>query len=162
MAITKEKKKEILAELKSVIKNSKSVVFLNFKGLKVEEANALRRELKQSKVNYLVTKKTLLEKTLEGSSFGGEKPALVGELSLAYGEDPIEPARKIFSFKKKLEDKLSILGGIMEGNFIDKEAMTNIAQIPSRETLYGQFVNLINSPIQGLVFTLSAIAKPNK
>ena len=162
MAITKEKKKEILTKLKEIIKNSKSVVFLNFRGLKVEEANSVRRGLKQSNVNYLVAKKTLLDKALEGSSIEGEKPTMVGELALAYGEDPIEPARKIFSFRKKLEDKISILGGIMERKFIAKEAMTDIAQIPSRETLYAQLVNLLNSPIQGLVVTLSALAESKK
>jgi large subunit ribosomal protein L10 len=159
MAITKEKKKDILAKLKDIVKDSKSIVFLNFKGLKVEEANTLRRELEQSQVDYLVAKKTLFKKALEGSSIEGEKPDMAGELSLAYGKDPIEPARKIFSFQKKLQDKLLILGGIMEGKFIGQEEMTNIAQIPPLETLYGQFVNLINSPIQGLVLALDKIAE---
>jgi ribosomal protein L10 len=37
--------------------------------------------------------------------------------------------------------------------------MMAIALIPSQQTLYAQFVNVINSPIQGLVVALSKIAE---
>jgi ribosomal protein L10 len=63
------------------------------------------------------------------------------------------------SFQKKFENKVSILGGVFEGKFMDKESMLSIAAIPSQKTLYAQFVNLINSPIQGLVIGLNAIAE---
>ena len=53
---------------------------------------------------------------------------------------------------------MSIIGGIFEGKFLGGPAMMEIAMIPSRETLYAQFVNLINSPIQRFAVVLDAIA----
>jgi len=159
MAITKEKKKKVLDSLKGIFENSKSVVFVNFKGLNVEQASLLRRDLKQSEVGYKVAKKTLVKKTLSEVQFSGDLPPLEGELSLAFGDDLIEPARKIFSFSKKIDGKISIIGGIFDGVFMDREKMTDIAQIPGRETLYAQFVNIINSPIQGLAVALSKISE---
>ncbi len=51
------------------------------------------------------------------------------------------------------------MGGVFDGVYKNKEEMTVVAQIPGRETLYAQFVNLINSPIQGLVIGLNAVAE---
>ena len=78
---------------------------------------------------------------------------------MAYSAYLIAPAREVFAFQKKYKDNLSIVGGIFDGKYMSKEEMMAIALIPSRETLYAQFVNVINSPIQGLVMALDAIAK---
>ena len=93
------------------------------------------------------------------SKIEGDIPALDGELAVAYGNDPIAPASAIAGFAKKYKDKISILGGMFEGRYMDKPEMITIASIPPLEVLYGQFVNIINSPIQGFVVALDQIAQ---
>jgi large subunit ribosomal protein L10 len=159
MAISKEKKVEILSRLKDIIKDSGSVVFVNFRGLSVSESTALRKDLRESKVNYLVAKKTLLKKAFEANPQQGDIPPLEGELALTYGKDSLGPAGKVYPWIKKLEGKLQILGGLFEGRFLNKQEMESIAQIPERPVLYAQFVNIINSPIRGLVVSLDQISK---
>lgn len=159
MPITKEKKVVILEKLKDLVEKANTTVFVNFHGLTVGEMMSLRRDLKSSQVNFLVSKKTLVQKVLKDSKTKGEMPSMLGEISLAWGTDLLEPARKIFTNEKKYKDKISILGGIFQGSYMNKAEMTAIAQIPPRETLIAQFVNVINSPIQGLVVGLSKIAE---
>jgi large subunit ribosomal protein L10 len=90
-------------------------------------------------------------------------PELEGEIAVAYqaekAGDILAPAREVYSFVKKFKDSLSIVGGVFEGKYIGKEDMVSIATIPGRQVLIGQFVNLINSPIQGLVISLDKIAE---
>ena len=159
MPITKEQKKDALGKIKSAVKDSSSVVFVNFHGLGVLESSEMRRALRGKEVGYLVVKKTLIRKALEGEKIENEIPSLDGEVAMVYGKDAIAPAREVYTFQKKFDGKLAILGGIFEGAFKDKESMMSIATIPSLQVLYGQFVNLINSPIQGLVLALNAIAE---
>jgi large subunit ribosomal protein L10 len=159
MALTKNKKQEIFKKVEDAVESSKSIVFINFHGLAVSDSTAVRRELKSKGVNYLVAKKTITKKVLEKKKIPGDLPALDGELGIIYGEDQIAPAREIYDFQKKFEGKLSILGGIFEGRFQSREEMTTIATIPPLQTLRGMFVNLINSPIQGLVIALNGIAE---
>jgi len=159
MAIKKTKKKEILEKVTDVAKKAKSVVFVNFKGLTVGDATAVRKQLREAGVKYTVAKKTLTKKAFAGEKFKGDMPELAGELALAYGEDLVAPAREIYSFEKKLEGKVSIMGGVFEGKFMNKAEMTTIASIPSRETLYAQFLNIIHSPIQRFAIALGEIAK---
>ncbi|MBN2093946.1 MAG: 50S ribosomal protein L10 [Candidatus Zambryskibacteria bacterium] len=158
MAITKEKKKEIVSNLEKIIADSGSVVFVNFHGLLVSDASSLRRSLIEDKVGFLVTKKTLLKKVLNDSKIEGEIPDLEGELALSFGRDSIAPARDVYKFQKEL-GKVSILGGIFEGKYKSKKEMTEIASIPSLEILRGMFVNVINSPIQRFAISLNEITK---
>jgi large subunit ribosomal protein L10 len=158
MAITKEKKKEIIADLEKTV-GAKSVVFVNFHGLPVADASVLRRALKSEKVGYKVAKKTLIKRVLGSQTIKGEQPSFEGELAIAWSDDLIAPARGIYEFQKKLEGKVSILGGIFEGKYMSKEEMTEIASIPSLQVLRGMFVNIINSPIQRMVIALDQVAQ---
>ena len=157
MAITKDKKKEILKKLENVT-NKESVVFVNFHGLPVSETTEMRSELRDKDVNYFVAKKTLVKKAFADSKVEGELPELEGELAIAYSEDPTSAAREIHSFQKKFGDQVSILGGVFENKYLDKSGMEEIALIPSLDVLRGMFVNVINSPIQGLAVAFQAIA----
>jgi large subunit ribosomal protein L10 len=176
--LQKSKKEEMIKDLEKAIKDSLSLVFVNFHGLKVSDETKLRSSLREQGVNYKVSRKTLLKRALEGKA-QGEIPELVGEVAIAYlpakalateGSKPASPAggdatttpREIYNFQKTHKGKgilLNILGGIFEGNFIGADKMMELAMIPSREVLYAQFVNLINSPIQRFAVVLDAIAK---
>jgi len=157
MAITKAKKQDILAKLETVRDSSESIVFVHYKGLSVANTTAMRKELREKGVGYFVAKKTLMKRAF-GTSFTGEMPNLDGEIAVAFSTDAIAPAQSIKEFSGKFKDSLAIVGGVFQGVFKSKEEMVEIASIPPLQTLRGMFVNVINSPIQGLVISLDAIA----
>jgi large subunit ribosomal protein L10 len=159
MAITKEKKRNIIVNLKKAITDSKSVVFVNFSKLLVKEASEIRRTLQKESIGYTVAKKSLFKKALEDAKVKGDVPTIEGELALAFGEDLIAPARGVYDFQKKLDGKVSIIGGIFDGEYKSQKEMMSIATIPSLQTLRGMFVNIINSPMQRLAISLNEIAK---
>ena len=159
MAISKDKKKEIIEKLSRVFANAESLAFVNFHGLSVDETNAIRRALSEAGVSYTVARKTLIKVALKDAPFKGETPELPGELAIVSSEnDATAAAREIYTFVKKHDGSLAILGGVFEGQYRDQEGMTEIATIPSLHVLRGMFVNVINSPIQGLVVGLAAVA----
>ena len=159
MAISRHKKEEIVANIKDAIKQSESVVFVNFHGLGVIDTTRLRSSLREENIGYVVAKKSLIKRALESSKIEGDLPVLEGELAIAYAGDLLSPARGVFNFHKKHKDKINILGGVFEGRYMDQSEMTAIASIPPLQVLYGQFVNLINSPIHRFAVVLSEIAK---
>ena len=159
MAKSKDQKVAILERLNDALKNSQSAVFVNFHGLSVSDESEMRSALKEQGVSYFVAKKTLVKRALSESGFTGEVPPLDGELAVAYGDDAVAPAREVYAFTKKYKDALSILGGVFEGEVKDKVSMEAIATIPSLQTLYGQFVGLLNSPLSGFVVVLNQIAE---
>jgi len=158
MTVTRQKKEEVVAKIKDAASGAESIVFVNFHGLGVSDTNELRSALREEGVSYTVARKTLIRRALSSAKFEGDLPELPGEVAIAYGADPVLPAGKIADFAKKHKENISILGGVFEGKFMDKAEMENIASIPSMQVLRGMFVNVINSPIAGLVVALDAIA----
>ncbi|MEK7176111.1 MAG: 50S ribosomal protein L10 [Patescibacteria group bacterium] len=159
MAITRAKKTEVVDKLKKAFKDAESLVFVNFKGLSVGNTTAMRRALKEEGISYTVAKKTLARRALEEEKYEGEAPELPGELSLAWGKDPVAPARAVYNFMKKFPENLKILGGIFQGKYMSGVEIMEIAKIPTMEVLRGKFVNILNSPIQRIAIALNEIAK---
>ncbi len=158
MAITKEKKEEILKNLQENMEAAKVIIFVNFHGLNVAAATELRDILRKTGAKYLIAKKTLLRRALESFGLEGEIPELEGEVAAAFSEgDPAACAKELKNFAKK--NSIKLLGGVFENKVVGKETIVMLANIPSREVLLGQLVNVINSPIQGLVGTLNGVTR---
>ncbi|HUY05580.1 MAG TPA: 50S ribosomal protein L10 [Candidatus Paceibacterota bacterium] len=158
MAISKDKKREIVAKLNDAFKESTSVTFVGFTKLTVAQASKMRTELAQAGVRFFVAKKTLIRKALETQGYAGTLPELPGEVAVAWTSDDVTaPSRGVYEFGKKLKGVLSLLGGVFDGTFVDAPQMVAIATIPPVPVLRGMFVNVINSPIQGLVIALDQI-----
>ncbi|MCE9628399.1 MAG: 50S ribosomal protein L10 [Candidatus Vogelbacteria bacterium] len=158
MAITKDKKQAIVKKLSDVAGSAKSVVFVKFHGLPVGVATTIRKSLRDKGIGYFVAKKTLIKIGFSNSAINGSMPELPGEIAVAYGEDPLEAAKGVYEFQKINPAQISIVGGVFENNYADAVYMTALAKVPTREVLYGQFVNMINWPIQSFVMTLGQIA----
>ncbi len=175
MAKTREQKKQILQKLEEKIKKSKSIVFANFESLGVKENEELRNNLRENNSEYLVVKKTLLNLALKKNKIEGfDVKVIEGKASIALGyKDEVAPAKTISEFQKEHEDKITFMGGVLDGSVISAEKVTNLAKLPSKEELYAKLVGSINAPISGfvntlagnlknLVFTLKAIEEQKK
>jgi large subunit ribosomal protein L10 len=159
MAITRQKKEEIVAGVQNVLKTAKTLVFANFKGLTVAEQNEMRKTFRPMGIGYVVAKKSLLKRALETGKFEGSFPELEGEIALAYAEDELAPARELAVFVKKFTGHLSFAGGVFGGKFVNKEEMISIAAIPGMDTLRAMFAQVINSPRQRFAVVLNQVAE---
>ena len=160
MAITKNKKVEVTDKVAQALKEAVSVVFVHFKGLTVKDTDAMRKALRENGVGYYVAKKTLIKRALVAAGYPGEMPEMPGEIAIAWSKEDLTLApRDIYEMGKKHKGALSIVGGVWEGALADAVQMNAIATIPPVPVLRGMFVNVINSPIQGLVIALNQIAE---
>jgi len=172
MPITKKQKQEILQDLKEKIKEQKTIIFVDFKGLKVKDVFDFRRKLRKADSLFKVSKKTLFRIALKDldSALPDKIDKMEGQIGLIFGfKDEISAAKVAYNFAKTKEN-LKILGGFFEGKIIDKEMVAELAQIPGREELLGRLVGGIAAPItnfvcvlqgniKGLICVLSAIKK---
>jgi large subunit ribosomal protein L10 len=114
-------------------------------------------------LGYTVAKKTLIRRALDNLGHDHQNVPMDGEVAVAYNTtsiDPTLPANRIFAYGKELgADKVTILGGIFEGKFVDASAMTDIATIPSMLVLRGKLLNLISSPLQRLTMVIDQKAQ---
>ena len=162
MAISKDKKSEILAKLTDAFKEASSIAFVSFSKLTVKDASRVRKELADVGVRYYVAKKTLIRLALKQRGYDGEVPELSGEVAIAWtatDTDTTAPARGVYDLGKKLKGAIALVGGVFEDAFADAQKMIGIATIPPMPVLRGMFANIINSPIQRFAIALGEVAK---
>jgi large subunit ribosomal protein L10 len=155
MAKTKEKKIEFVKNLEDWLKRAKSLVLINYYGLKVKEINELRKILKQAECKYVVVKKTLLKHTLEKLGLKNINiDKITGGVGLILGmADEIVPAKLAINFNKEHE-KMQIHGGIFNNELIGPEQVQELSKLPTKEQLKAKLVWLIKSPLQNMINVL--------
>ncbi len=157
MAKTRQQKEEEVKVLTEKLQAAKSVVFVSFSGLTVNQSEELRKSLREQEAELKMAKKRLLKIALEKAGLGTEilEQGIEGNLSLAFGfGDEVAPAQVLVKFAKANE-QLSIKGGILEGKFIDDKQIKALASLPSRQELLAKVVGTIQAPVSGFVNVLS-------
>jgi len=154
MALTKAQKQKILEDLKEKIERQKSIVFVDFTGLRVEDLSSLRKKLKEVNNELKAVKKTLMGIAFKKAKIEFETKKLPGEIALVFSyKDEISPAKIVYQFSLE-NPNLKILGGFFENNFREAEKIVTLAQIPSREELLARLVESISAPLSNLVNVL--------
>jgi large subunit ribosomal protein L10 len=157
MAKSRAQKEKSLTDLDQKLKSFKSLVFIDYKGLKVKEAAEIKRLCKKQNVSYLVAKKTLIKMALEKAGYKDiDVKALQGNIAMIIGlEDEVAPAKIIANYAKD-HQAIKLLGGVMESKFIDLDQVTTLSKIPSKVELLSQLLRTINGPVSGFVNVLAA------
>ncbi|MBO4702997.1 MAG: 50S ribosomal protein L10 [Lachnospiraceae bacterium] len=154
-----ELKKPIIEEIQSSIKDAKSVVVVDYRGLTVEQDTRLRKTLRENNITYKVYKNTMINFAIQGTEFEGLAPYLEGPTAIAIStEDATAPARAICKFAKEAP-KLEVKAGIVEGTAYDAAGITQIASVPSKEELLAKLLGSMKSPISNFARVINQIAE---
>lgn len=155
MALSKDKKKKTIDTLKEKIEKQKSVVFVDFTGLKVKDMSELRKRVRGAEGELKAAKKTLMGIAFKDSKLEISTKDMPGELAMIVSyKDEVAPVKLVWQFSTENQN-LKILGGILENGFIGPEKVIELAQLPSKDELLAKMVGSISSPISGFVCVLN-------
>ena len=168
--LVKQKKNQIISAVVEDVNNSSGVFFSEYRGLTSFEMNQLRKSLKDSNGKVSVVKNSLLKRVSDENDFNFPIHVLNGPTGIVYAKNDASKVAKILCSFKKTNPNLVIKGGIVGGIYIDAKDVTELSKLPSKEQLIAQFIGglksnitrlvvALNSPINGLVYTLDAIKK---
>ncbi len=153
-----EQKQQVVSEIASKLKESKSTVVVDYRGLNVAQVTELRKQLREAGVEYKVYKNTLVRRATAEAGLTGLDEHLVGPTAIAFGaEDVIAPAKVLNEFAKKNE-ALEIKTGVIEGNIASAEEVKALAELPSREGLLSMLANVLQAPVRGFAIATKAVA----
>ncbi len=153
MAKTRKEKEEILNRLETDLKE-RAVVLVDYQGLTVAEVTDLRDQLFEKGYRMLVVKNTLLGKALKDASLEVSDELMNQPLAVVVAQDEVAVSKLVEKFVKD-HDKISILGGWIDGEFVDAAYIVNLSKLPGREELLAKLVGSINAPVSGIVTVLN-------
>ena len=158
MALTKDKKHEVVAEVAKALGSSKMTVVAKYQGTTVKAMQQLRRDAKGNGTSVQVVKNRLVKKALENvdSLNDVDTSQLNGQLLYAFNmEDEVAPAQVLAAFAKT-NPSIEFVGAITaEGKFITSDEVKALATLPSRENLIAQVIATLTSPLNDVTSGLS-------
>lgn len=156
MAITRQKKEELVALYKEKIENSSAIVFTEYRGTSVSRLQALRASLGEKDTQYLVVKNTLFNMALSESERPAPEELLTGPNAIAFlGEDIGVGVSALQDFIKTA-DHIRIKGAILDSDVLDAERAESLADLPSKEETLSMVLGAISAPASALVRIISA------
>lgn len=158
MAISRDKKNTLVAELNELLANAKSTVFAQYQGLTVADLQTLRAQAREAGVVIKVVKNRLVRVALAESETykDTDTSALTGQLLYAISvDDEVAPAKVLDTFAKTT-DGLVIAGGFSnEGAVLSADDIKALAGLPSKNQLIGEVVAQLLSPVHDVTNALS-------
>ena len=160
MAISKDKKNELVAELSDLLGNAKMTVFAKFAGISVGDMQVLRRAAREAGVKIKVVKNRLVIKAMEGSDAykDTDKTSLTGQLLYAVSsDDEVAPAQVLDKFAKE-HSELELIGGFSGiGANLDTAQVKDLAGLPSKEQLIADVLATLLSPVNDITSGLDTL-----
>lgn len=146
-----------IEELKSVFASSGAVVVAQYSGLTFVELAELRNRLRKEGGKLKVFKNRLAQKALDGKGGDAASALFKGPTILAYAADPVTPAKLVAQYAKE-NDKLKIIGGIMDDAVLNEAGVKALATLPSLDELRGKLIGLLQAPATKVAGVLQAPA----
>jgi large subunit ribosomal protein L10 len=154
--LTKEQKQEQSQLLRQNLTGVNTLFLLENHGLKVNDVNVLRSEVRKTDATYKVVKNSVVRLAVEGTEMEGILPFLSGPKVLAYtGGDGVALAKVLKDFIKQ-HPELRFEQAYLEGQILEAEEAEKIADLPSHDELIAKLVNLLHSPLRRLAVALNA------
>ena len=154
-----KQKQIIIDEIKDKFERAESAVVIDYMGITVAEADEMRKKLREAEVDYTVYKNTLVKRAIEGTKYEALGEILEGPSGFAFSYDDATAPARVLNDARKAYKKMEFKGGIIEGDYYDKENIEKIAAIPSRDTLISKFMGSIQSPIANFARVVAQIAE---
>ena len=154
-----KQKQIIIDEIKDKFERAESAVVIDYMGITVAEADQMRKKLREAEVDYTVYKNTLVKRAIEGTKYEALGEILEGPSGFAFSYDDATAPARVLNDARKAYKKMEFKGGIIEGEYYDKENIEKIAAIPSRDTLISKFMGSIQSPIANFARVVAQIAE---
>ena len=154
-----KQKQIIIDEIKDKFERAESAVVIDYMGITVAEADEMRKKLREAEVDYTVYKNTLVKRSIEGTNYEALGEILEGPSGFAFSYDDATAPARVLNDARKAYKKMEFKGGIIEGEYYDKENIEKIAAIPSRDTLISKFMGSIQSPIANFARVVAQIAE---
>jgi large subunit ribosomal protein L10 len=155
--LNRDQKAAVIEEVTGQIQEAEAVFAVDYRGISVPQAAELRTKLREADASFRVVKNTLTERAADQAGAEGLKELLEGPTAMTFVRGDAAAAAKALRDFRRATQLLEFKGGWMNGEALTPEAIDAIAQLPSREVLYGRLVGMVASPLTGLASAMGGL-----
>jgi large subunit ribosomal protein L10 len=153
--MNKEQKKNYIEDITKKFENSEAVMVTHYQGLTMSQLDDLRSKMREHGIQFKITKNRITKLALEKTKCKELTNLFTGPTAVAFGKDAIISARILSKFSKDNEN-LTLLGGFMGDEVLDKAGVQNVANLPTLDEARAKIVGILATPASKFVSILLA------
>jgi large subunit ribosomal protein L10 len=155
LAISKEKKLELVQQYKDWLSDSSGIVFASYSGITVKELEGLRRKIREIGGEFHIVKNTLIHLALEDAELTVPKEMLLGTTAIGFTTEDVPGLAKAILDLEKESERMEIKGGLVERVLYNGNQMKNFAELPPMPILQAQLLSMIQAPASKVAMALA-------
>jgi len=152
----KAEKAATVADLTARLKASSTAVLADYRGMTVGQMRELRSKLRGGGIEMVVVKNTLARRAAKAAGYEPLSAELVGPVAMLFAVDDVSAPARILNEYIRANRKMVIKAGLLEGHVIKADAVTELADLPSREVLLSRLLGAMQAPLGNLASVLQA------
>ena len=152
----KAQKAATVADLTARLKASSTAVLADYRGMTVGQMRDLRTRLRGGGIEMVVVKNTLARRAARAAGYEPLSAELVGPIAMLFAVEDVSAPARILNDYIKANRKMVIKAGLLEGQLIKADAVTELADLPSREILLSRLLGAMQAPLGNLASVLQA------
>jgi large subunit ribosomal protein L10 len=157
LAITKDRKQELVAQYSELLERSRAFILTDYQGLKVSQLTQLRRRVRDASGAYHVTKNTLIKLALEQRGLSVPDEWLDGPTAVGFCFEEVPGIAKALTEFAEESDILKIKGAILGEKAVGEARVKALADLPPLDVLQAQMLGTLTGPMSGLVGTINSL-----
>jgi len=151
-------KKLMTKELENKFQDSRDFVITNYKGLKAQELDGLRKALFKVSSDYFVVKNSIAKRVFNNKDFSELAKYLDGEVGIGFFSDVIQGSKTLIGFSKG-HPSLKVTCAYISGKIEPADRIKYLATLPPKEVLLAMVLSSMKSPITGFVGVLNGLLR---
>lgn len=153
-----ETKTEVVKEIAGKLDTARAFYLTDFTGLDVKKMTALRAQLRNAGIEYLVVKNSLAQRAVASLEVPDIAEFFIGPTGLVIGtRDAVSPAKLLTEFAREHDDRPTVKVAIVEGEVVDADGVGRLATLPPREQLLAELAGALEAPMASLVSMMQAM-----
>lgn len=156
MAISKQRKGDLLSIYSELMGKSQAVIITTYGGMNMPQFNKVRAQMRGAQAEFHVTKNTLIARTFKEAGYIVPDEWLSGAVAVGFCfGDPPEVAKVLNQLSVEIEH-LKVVGGVVDGQALDKSGVKELALLPPMDVLRAQLIGAISAPASSIVGAINA------
>ncbi|WP_028559467.1 50S ribosomal protein L10 [Paenibacillus pinihumi] len=154
-----QEKQLAVEEIAAKLRESKSTVVADYRGLNVSQVTELRKQLREAGVEFQVLKNSLVRRATAATELTQLDEVLTGPTAIAFAKDDVVAPAKILSNFAKKNEALQVKGGVVEGQVVGVDQIKALADLPSRDGLLSMLLSVLQAPVRNFALAVKAVAE---
>jgi large subunit ribosomal protein L10 len=155
LAITKERKNELIAHYSEWVSRSKALVLTQYAGLTMKDIDNLRAKVRDNGGEFHIIKNTLAKLAFEQAGFKVPEGQLEGSTAIVFAFTDAPAMAKVVMEYARTSEYLKVKGGFLEKQALTSEGVKALAELPPLPVVRAQLLGTLLAPAGKLVRTLA-------